>query len=62
MTPYELESAFLRAVAKSRPCCVTTAAAQLGVARETLSRVLHGHRHSLRLLRRFLALTEGAQP
>lgn len=61
MTTYDLEVAFLRAVANSRPCCVTTMAARLGVARETLSRVLHGHRSSLRLLRRFLAETEAAR-
>ena len=36
---------------------LTEAARTLGVTREHLSRVLHGHRVSARLLRRFSALT-----
>ena len=63
MTTYDLEVAFLRALAKSRQgTSVTDAAVKLGVTRETLSRVLHGHRSSLRLLRRFLALKEEGMP
>ena len=62
MKLYDLELAFLRAAANSRKCCVTTTAKQLGVSRETLSRVLHGHRPSLRLLRRFLEITNPSTP
>jgi transcriptional regulator with XRE-family HTH domain len=48
---------------KTRPDLTLTAAAKaLGVTREHLSRVLHGHRESRSLLRRYAAMTHAPHP
>lgn len=46
----------------SRRITLTQAAAQLGVTREHLSRVLNGHRESRSLTRRFHALQSSPNP
>ena len=60
MTIYDLESAFLRAVAKSKLRSLgwsyRTVAPVLGVRFEHLCLVLNGHRESARLLRKIEAL------
>ncbi len=61
MNPFELECAFLRAAARAQitrdGMTITEASRLAGVSRETLSRVLHGHRLSRRLCRLFLVKT-----
>lgn len=56
-TVHDLEAAFRRALKRHEtPKSITASAAKLGVTREHLSRVLHGHRESASLTRRFRAL------
>ena len=50
----------LKGPGKSRPISLTAAAQKLGVTREHLSRVLHGHRVSKSLCRRFAELSTRA--
>ena len=54
----DLNAAFIRALnRRRRPAgTLTEASARLGVTREHLSRVLHGHRQSASLTRRFREL------
>jgi len=60
-TAVDLEMSLRRVMARSylrlSEIDVTTAAMRLGVTREHLSRVLHGHRESRDLLRRVMELT-----
>lgn len=61
MNTYDLECAFLRAAARAQLRAdgmkINSAAREVGVARETLSRVLHGHRQSRALCRKLLVFT-----
>ena len=64
MNAYDLECAFLRTVARSRKVCQREASREIGCSLWHLNRVLHGHRQSLTLLRKFLAWADlkGGQP
>jgi hypothetical protein len=59
VTRHDLQTSQKKAPA-SRGITLTYAAAQLGVTREHLSRVLNGHRQSRSLTRRFHALSAAA--
>lgn len=71
MNVNDLHLAFLRAISRPKPVRVdaspaesgglylTDAARTLGVSREHLSRVLHGHRQSRSLTKRFTSLLNG---
>lgn len=59
LTLLNLEAAFRTALARHEaPKSLAEVARRLGVTREHLSRVLHGHRQSASLTRRFRALEQ----
>lgn len=68
-TVHDLEAAFRNCIELARNArrsieasTLTAAAAALGVTREHLSRVIHGHRQSRSLLRRYAALSDTPRP